>query len=339
MSETAKLILKTAVPVAIGLAVVFWLFGNEFSPSQFSQIPWTTRTIAALLLACICMAGRESGMMWRLRVLTDRHLTWGASLKVTMMCEFTSAITPTTAGGSALSMIFLNREGISLGRSTTLTLVTLMLDELFLAVMCPLLFLFVPYGSLLGFDTSDFDTGITTAFWIVYAGICLVTLLLYLGVFVAPGRIAAALGLLFRLPGLRRWHSKVEDMGQTMVHAGKDLRARSFMWWLRAFGATAMTWICRFLVVNALFWGFAELAPQLVVLGRQFVVWTLLTVSPTPGGSGLSEWLFAHYYGDLITPASMVAVIAILWRVITYYVYLLAGIILIPHWLKKKTAE
>ena len=97
-----------------------------------------------------------------------------------------------------------------------------------------------------------------------------------------------------------------------------------------------MTWISRFLVVNALFWGFAEAAPQAVVFGRQFVVWTLLTISPTPGGSGISEWLFTTFYGDLLPNASMTLVIAIIWRLLTYYVYLLAGIIFLPLWMRKR---
>lgn len=336
MNETVKLILKTALPAAIGIGMVAWLFGNEFSLSRFTQIPWTAHTITAIALAWLCMAGREWGMMWRLRVLTDRELSWRSTFKITMMCEFTSAITPTTAGGSALSMIFLNREGISMGRSTTLTMVTLMLDELFMTIACPIVFLLVPYRELLGFGESAFTSGVTTAFWIVYAGICLVTLLLYMGAFVAPHRIAAGLDRLFRLPLIRRWHHKVSDLGRSMISTGADLKKRPAKWWIEAFSATATTWISRFLVVNALFWGFAEAAPQLVVLCRQFIVWTLLTVSPTPGGSGVSEWLFTNYYGDLIANISMVLVIAVLWRIITYYVYLIIGVILVPHWLKGK---
>lgn len=340
MNETVKLTLKTILPVIIGIGAVVWLFGKEFSIEQFGQIPWTARSIAAVILAWLCMAGREAGMMWRFRTLTDRRLSWSSSFKVTMMCEFTSAITPTTAGGSALSMIFLNREGISLGRSTTLTMVILMLDELFLAIACPIIILLTPYRDLLGFSGSSFSTGLTTAFWIVYAGICVITLLLYTGAFIAPQKIASSLNAIFRLPLLRRWRGKIADMGQTMIQAGADLKTRPLRWWCEAMAGTAMTWIFRFLIVNALFMGFVATAPQWVVFGRQFVVWTLLTISPTPGGSGVSEWLFTNYYGDLISDTSMVFVIAIMWRVVSYYIYLIAGILLVPQWLKgKKPSE
>ena len=84
-----------------------------------------------------------------------------------------------------------------------------------------------------------------------------------------------------------------------------EVNSRSVRWWFDAFAATALTWSSRYLVVNALFWGFVPGADQLVVFGRQFVVWVVLMVSPTPGGSGVSEWLFTEYYGDLLHNTSM----------------------------------
>lgn len=336
MNKANGILLKTMLPVIIGAGVVVWLFCREFSVEQWESIPWTIRTFAALLLALLCVTGREWGMMWRFRSLTDRVLSWRQSLKVTMQCEFTSAITPTTAGGSALSMLFLQRQGIKLGRATIITMIVLMLDELFLVVACPIIFLLFPGREIFGFDPGAFSTGVRVAFWIVYGGVCAVTLFLFMGAFIFPRNIARFLSRLFSLRLLRRWQSNVVELGETMVSAGADLRTRSFSWWTEAMGATALTWISRYLVVNALFWGFSALAPQGIVFARQFVVWTLLTISPTPGGSGLSEWLFTNYYGDLISDASMVLVIAILWRLLTYYVYLAVGVIRLPAWLRRK---
>lgn len=59
-------------------------------------------------------------------------------------------------------------------------------------------------------------------------------------------------------------------------------------------------------------------------------------VSPTPGGSGLSEWLFSNYYGDLIGTAGMALIMAIFWRLITYYLYLVVGCLVLPSWLRHR---
>ena len=336
MNSSRGLILKTMLPVAIGAAVVIWLFCREFTVEQWLAIPWTVRTFGAIALGALCIIGREWGMMWRFRTLSDRRLTWRQTLKITMQCEFTSAITPTTAGGSTLSMVFLSRQGIPLGRATIITLIVLMLDELFIVVACPIIFLLFPGHAIFGFDPGAFTTGVRLAFWIVYGGVCALTLVLFLGAFFFQGGIARTISRIFVWRPLRRWHSRAVETGQTMISAGRDLRSRPLSWWAEALGARALSWISRYLVVNALFWGFATAAPQGIVFARQFVVWTLLTISPTPGGSGLSEWLFTSYYGDLITDASMVLVIAILWRLLTYYVYLAIGVIRLPAWLRKR---
>lgn len=337
MKSTLSLLLKTLIPVAIGIVVVVWLMGSEFSIRQFEEIPWTGRSAIAIIAACLFVCGREWGMMWRWRVLTDRALSWRATFKVTMLCEFTSAVTPTTAGGSALSMIFLQREGIALGRGASLSMVLLMLDELFVVLACPVIILFVPSSTLFSFDVqTSVGEASQVAFWVVYGGVCLITVLLFLGSLVFPRAIASAVSRLFGVRWLRRWKVKADEFGENLMQTGAELRTRSFSWWAEAMGATVATWVSRYLVVNALFWGFAPEASQLVVFGRQFVVWTLLTVSPTPGGSGISEWLFTTFYGDLFANLSMALVIAVIWRLITYYIYLLVGVLILPGWLRKK---
>ena len=101
----------------------------------------------------------------------------------------------------------------------------------------------------------------------------------------------------------------------------------------------SLSWISRFLVVNALFAAFVPEASQMLVFGRQAIVWLLLTVSPTPGGSGISEWLFTTYYGDLVGDRSMTLVVAVMWRILTYYIYLAAGAVVIPAWSRKRNLQ
>ena len=59
-------------------------------------------------------------------------------------------------------------------------------------------------------------------------------------------------------------------------------------------------------------------------------------VSPTPGGSGISEVIFATYYGDLVGSPQMALMMALAWRLISYYIYLVAGSLILPSYLGKK---
>lgn len=330
--------LKIAVPVAIGLAVVAWLFHSEFSEAQLHTIRFTPHALVALAAALLFMAGRDFGLAWRYRRLSDGDLSWWQALRVTLLCEFMSAITPSAVGGSSFAILFMHSEGVNWGRSAALVLTTLFFDELFVVVMWPAILLFIPEQQLFGFEAGSaaFAEGLQGVFWGLYIAIALYTVLLFAGIVVRPQAVRRVLIALFSLPGLRRWKGGITAFGDNMVEASRQLRAKRWGWWAKVFAATCLSWSSRFLVVNMLFWGFVGAAPQGIVFARQFIVWVVLMISPTPGGSGVSEWIFKNFYGDLIPTAALVMVIAILWRIISYYVYLFIGAVLVPRWVSRQ---
>lgn len=329
------LLLKIIIPVAIGIGVVVWLFGREFNIDTLRAIKLTPTAAAGLALAFVALFGRDFGLAWRFRSLSDMRLSWKSSAKVTMLCEFTSAITPTSVGGSALSMVFMNREGIKLGRATAITLTTLMLDEGFFLLFCPLLFLFISPERLFGFAQGAAAHDLQVLFWVVYGVISLIAIVLYIGIFRSPRTIATVLSKIFSLPILRRWKKSVDELNESLMTTSAELRGKPLRWWAAPVAATIVSWLSRFAVVNALMFAFIPEADQITVLGRQFIVWALLTFTPTPGGSGVSEMLFKTYYADIVF-GPMLMVLAIVWRIFTYYVYLLIGICMIPTFIKKK---
>lgn len=333
---------KVLLPVAIGLGVVVLMFLHDARKEDLSavmrSINFTAHTILFLLLGWLFMIGRDVGLSWRFRALTDHKLRWTQAFKVDFLCEFTSCITPSAVGGSSLGMIFLNREGVELGRATTLMITTLFLDELFFVISCPLVILFTPVNEIFNSGSGAFSSGIKLTFWLVYSGICLWTLLLFLGIIVKPAAIRNVIIKLFSIRFLRRWQPAVIALGDNMVATSVELRKNRFSFWLEVFGGTALSWTSRYMVVNAIFMAFlpatVNFADQWLILARQFVVWVVLMVSPTPGGSGLSEWLFTEYYSDLIPSAGLALIMAICWRLISYYVYLAIGAAIVPGWLK-----
>lgn len=336
---------KVLVPVAIGAAVTIWLFRNEFAAGDFSQVHFDSRAVWGIVIACIFVAGRDFGLTWRFHTIASPDLSWGRSLRVDLMCAFTSAITPSAVGGSALAIFYLNREGLNVGRATTLTLTTLFLDELFFVVFCPIILLLIPMSDLFGATARDaaFMKGVQITFWIVYAGIVAWTAILFTGIILRPAWVRGAMTKLFSLRWLRRWLPAVDRSMANMEATSEWVKGCSLKWWAQVFMATVVSWFSRYLIVNALFWGFVPGASMLLVFARQFVVWVVLMVSPTPGGSGLSEWLFTEYYGDLIGLPGLALTIALVWRLITYYLYLAAGCVLVPGYLsgrrRGKTSE
>ena len=74
---------------------------------------------------------------------------------------------------------------------------------------------------------------------------------------------------------------------------------------------------------------------QFLIYGRQLSMWIILLVSPTPGGSGVAEFVFSDFLGDFIPHESWYAPLAFFWRLITYYPYLIIGAIILPLWIKR----
>jgi hypothetical protein len=330
---------QVLVPVLLGLFVIGWLFLDEFDPAVFLSFDFTFISAMFILLAFVLMLMRDFGMMWRFRLLTDKNLSWKQAFHINVLSEFTSAVTPAVVGGSSLVVIFLIKEGINAGRSTTIMFVNLFLDELFFLIVCPLVFLFIPLNEL--FNSSSV---IVSTFAVVFSSLYVTrlvwTTIMFIGIFKRPSWIKHILLILFRLPILRKLYSKVELLTDNLVQASHDMGNRSYGFWFKAFGMTLLTWSARFLVVNAVFMAFNPInINHLVVFARQLILWVYMVVSPTPGGSGVTEYAFKEYYSDVFGSTSAIIFVTLIWRLISYYLYLLLGFLVIPNWINKSFSK
>lgn len=331
---------KVIIPVIIGLAVVVLMFIHDAREENMVEVLKSiridNRVLVGMLLALLAVVARDFGLTWRFRILTGGELGWRSSLNVCMLCEFTSCITPSAVGGSALGMFFLSSKGIEFGRATTLMLTTIFLDELFFTLTCPVIVLLSQSSQLFASGDHAFSEGMEWSFWIIYSLLALYTLLLFAGIIWKPLWIQKMIHRLFQFRWLRKWADKADELGANMVATSAELRNRSLSFWSKAFAATATSWVGRFAVVNAIFFAFITSADirQWLIFAREFVIWLILMVSPTPGGSGLSEWIFSAYYGDIVNVAGMALLLAIIWRILTYYLYLFTGAMIVPGWIK-----
>lgn len=345
-NELSKTLWRTLLPVLLGAAVAIWLVWRDVDADTLRRIVFDGRTVAGLILAAIFVFGRDFGLAWRFHTIAGGDLSWKRAFRTDIMCAFTSAITPSVVGGSALAIFYLNREGIKVGRATSLTLTTLFLDELFFVIFCPLIILLIPWSDLFGIAASEsageqfFFGSVKIVFWLVYIGICIWTAILYMAIIGRPDATRKLLQSIACMRLLKRFRSNLENVASNMSETSAWVKGRGMKWWLKVFMSTTLSWFSRYFVVNSLFWAFVPGSSGLLVFARQFVVWVVLMVSPTPGGSGISEWLFANYYGDLIGDLGIAAVLALVWRCYSYYIYLVAGCLMLPSYFgKSKTSR
>jgi len=329
-------IFKLLIPIIIGFVVIVFLFLKEFKyDTLFSYRPGLKEGFF-LLFALLLMLLRDAGMSWRFRIMSDNKLSLKSALNVHLLSEFTTAVTPAAIGGSSLVMLFIKREGLDYGKGVAITMINLFLDELFFIIICPIIIFFVPFGELFNNSTLITST-INTLFWSVYAGFIVWTAVIFVGLFIQPKIITNFITLIFNIRFLSKWKPKSINFIANLLNSSIEIQRKKIGFWLRLFGLTVLTWSARFLVVNMLFLAFQSDINHWIVYGRQIILWMVIHLTPTPGGSGFYEYMFKNYYSDIVSNTSQLLIVIAVWRIITYYMYLLTGTIIIPKWLKFKS--
>jgi uncharacterized protein (TIRG00374 family) len=342
---------RIVLPIFFGLGVTFFMLYREYQPGSFSVLHFSIQSIFWLLLSFGMMATRDLGYIIRIRILTQNKVSWKSAFNIIMLWEFTSAVTPSAIGGTSVAIFFIHKEGISLGRSGAVVLVTSFLDELYFIIMFPLLLLLIGTSNI--FDFSELtEHWYQNKFMLIavigYSVKLLYTLVVSYGIFINPRGLKWLILWIFKLPIIRKWRPKANEMGNDLIQTSKEFRKWSFKKWLQAFGATFFSWTARYWVVNTLiitFFGIHLLGwyDHIILFGKQLVMWIMMLISPTPGGSGFAEYIFDKFLVKFLINTNPDAIkegtgaaMALIWRMVSYYPYLFIGAFVIPNWFKKK---
>jgi uncharacterized protein (TIRG00374 family) len=309
-------------------------FKKERISDAWNKVNWSVNTFYWLLLAVLFVALRDYFYIVRIRTLAEGDLSMRSGFNVIMLWEFASALSPGVIGGTGVAMFILAKERIALGRATAFVLVTALLDNLFFVLLIPIVFLFIDVSQLIPKDMLASE-GIYFLFWGGYSFFLFLSLLLLITLFKYPSAARKCLFFLSERTWLKRWKGALQQSGDDLQTTAKLMKNHSWGFWFKTFGATVGSWISRYLVINAILHAFLEIPWQkdLLIVGKQAVLWLLMRVSPTPGGSGVAEYAFSSLLYDMGYSSLLLAVLALIWRLMAYFPYLLIGSILLPKWL------
>ena len=328
---------RIILPILIGLSVALYLVLKDFDVDVFKAINFNFSFWMWMFLALVFVAIRDIAYMIRLRILTDKKLTWRQCFDVVLLWEFASSLTPSVVGGSAIAMFIINQENISLGRSTAIVMITAIFDELFYIVTVPIIIFMAGYNHVFVNGSWQFlgsNLSMGTLFFIGYFFIVLLVLLLSIGVFFRPYQMRYLIVSVFSFGFLKRWKFKATRTGNEIIIASKEFKDKTFLYWLKLFGITFTSWTSRFLVVNCLIAAVSINPDHFLIYARQLVMWVILLISPTPGGTGVAEFFFPVFLKEFI-PEGLSPALALLWRVFSYYPYIFIGIIILPIWIRR----
>ena len=370
---------KIIIPILLGLGLVAYMLISNFDAEEFSKITLTGHTYFWIGMAAFFVCVRHFCYMWRLRTITEGHFTWRKCFDLIVIWEFSTALTPTSVGGSAVSMFVISQEkGMTAPRTVMIILYTVVVDTFFFLLM--LLGFFTLFGPIMIFPIEGYpdnntlsaimQTGWGKAFLLAYAFMFTYGSFIFYGVIINANALRKFLLGLFSLPLLNKFKPKVDAFTTDMVTASGELKGKTWKFHLGAITATAGAWMSRFMVLNCLILAFVTFSTdpavkghydalfasdkldlgiwmqQIFIYAREQAMYVLMAVMPSPGAAGAAEFAFLAFHADYLpaadaagNPHTLGVIIGTIWRLLTYYSYLIFGAIVVPRWISSMIAQ
>ncbi|MEG1763072.1 MAG: lysylphosphatidylglycerol synthase transmembrane domain-containing protein, partial [Bacteroidales bacterium] len=253
---------KIAIPILLGVLTASYLVYRDLSKTNYTEIwnsvsiQWTYQHTFYLFLAIFLVFLRDLSYIYRIRILTDKKLSWRHSFQVIMLWEFASSLTPSVVGGSAVALFIVNKEGISGGKSTAIVMVTALLDELFYLLIVPFAILIAGFNKVFAASSEFHFLGSSySAFWIFCIGYSFIFILISIicyAIFIRPIHFKNLLNKVFKINWLKKWQPKIEKWGNDLLQTSAEMKGKKLSFWARTFGATAFSWTARFFMLNCL---------------------------------------------------------------------------------------
>lgn len=328
---------KVWVPVSIGLGIVFLMFYMDPNVNAKTLRGVFDASAWGIALAVLVILFRDVGYIYRIRLITDKHLTWIRALYVIILWEFASAVTPSIVGGTAVAIFILNREGIKLGKAIAYVMVTAILDNLFFVIGAPIILFFAKGSIFPAGRVMEMKLGrsLEVLFWTSYGLYAFYSLVMATALFYKPRVFKWVLLKIYSIKWLRKWKHSANEYGNQIIEASKELIGKNYRYWVPIILATIFIWSSRYLMLNALVSAYASLSisDHVIIFARQVIMWIVMMISPTPGSSGTAEFFFAQFFAEFLDGYTFVT--SILWRLLSYYPYLILGAIFLPRWIKQ----
>jgi len=327
-------------PVVIGLTVVSYLAWKNFDPEAFRKISWGKDTAFWMSIGVVLIILRHLAYSYRVWILSSKEFSFVKCVELMFIWLFSSSITPTSVGGAAVALVVLTREKLSSARTAVIVMYTVVTDTFFF--ITTLIFLFLIFGPTMlrpGIaSVTELDRWGTT-FIIGYIVMLVYGSFFAYGLFIDPHRPRKSLEWITRFRLFRRFREQALLTGREFVEASREVVRKDLRFHLLVAASTIVAWGCRFMLLICIILAFVPGAhfdwiTQMKQFARIESMFVIMEFSPTPGGSGLAEYAVSEYLTDWV-PASIVLIVAFIWRLLEYYSYLAIGAIVVPNWVRK----
>ncbi|MGK0391512.1 MAG: hypothetical protein ACI94Y_004277 [Maribacter sp.] len=330
---------RIILPIIIGLGVIGYMLYSKWDHEAFLTIKWNGHTLFWIFMAGLMMIIRHLAYAFRLRVLTENFFKWKKAIQLIFIWEFSSAVSPTSVGGSAVALFVLSQEKLGAAKTTALVIYTIVVDSVFFITAIP--FMLLIFGSTIVPKLEGLAFGSWT-FYVTFIIMLIYGSFFFYGLFFSPKSFKTIAISFCKLWFMKRFRNKAEELGDDIILASSEISKRKWDFHLKAYLSTALAWSTRFIVLNCLIIAFAD--KELVSLdfwvqselyAKLQSLFVILLLLPSPGGAGFAEVVFGKFLSQAgyNLEETVTFLIALIWRLLSYYPYLIAGAIIIPWWL------
>jgi len=273
-------------------------------------VPWCTHTLRLVI--------------WTRFI--GHALTLRESFTVVVGTTLGGAASPTALGGGVFKWGLLMQRGVSPGAAASVTTLASVEDAIFFAIALPIAVLVTGAWQMpfLRAIVEQVETNLLAAVILVAVVVTLTWITLRILRLKRPARpddLESEVPLRLRLwRRLRSAWWDARDVYEEIIRNGKG-------WFALSMVLTSIQWIARYSVITALAAFLGARVDVVLFFLLQWVVFTLMTMIPTPGATGGAEASFFFVFGPLL-PAEIIGIATAGWRFLTFYAQLVVGSIL-----------
>lgn len=318
------------IPLGIIANLILSLFKtNRIILKSMSTFSFTYLLLAVGLTLVPWITNSIRNWIW-LRFL-KADFSFRDTFKIIVAMDLGAAVSPTAVGGGYVKMAMFMQKGLSSGTAASLMTLGSVEDFTFFLLAVPF--------SLIWTSAADISFMQNISHHLLQAGLILGKVVLFILALFVMLWILMRTGWLKKLglqPLVKKSALRIKKFRDDFFWVYSRIIKRGKYRFLVTVFLTAVQWTCRFSVITALLACMHIPVNPVKFFLFQWIIFTIMTLTPTPGAALGAEAGFLLVYGQSI-PAEVMGLAVGSWRFLTYYfLLLLAALVFLGLHLQKE---
>ena len=280
-----------------------------------------------ILLGVLAMCGNwlmNSVILQSIAKIIHSKFDFLKALKITMIGQYYSAITPFASGGQPAQIYHMKNDSFSLGKATSILMIKFIIYQIVVTIFSL---------SMFAFKLKFISNRISMALPFVIIGISIsfTSIILIIGLFFNPKIIKTISTFILKLinrikplKNMERYLKKIDHhLEEYMISITKIKESKLMAIWVFLLTLLQLTFYfsITYFVYRAM--GFNK-ASFIEIIAIQSLLYMAVSFIPTPGAVGASEGGF-HLLFKVFFTNNVLVYAMVLWRIISYYLCIILG--------------